>query len=437
MTVLGQDLAVETQPIDLSQGFPQGRTALMVIHGIGEQIPFESLDSFTRGLIKYLKTQKVRCKLSHQIVEQQEVDGSSWTESFVRLNSTEQADWSIDIHEYYWAYLTEEMISPAEVWQWLEQTLQGTDRFYKQPENRHLLEDLQENQRISPQPYLKNLSPFWSGQSSTYSWYRLSQVVWRLRFLYPLLRLALFLIPTWPYWKPLLRLRRWIGRQTTQVIVGYIGDIAIYTAMDQKSKYFRIRQKILSGAQALLEAVLKDQDCDRVIVIGHSLGSVIAYDALNRLNIKASLRSKLPHKQGAQFDEQLKKLGGLITFGSPLDKVAFFFREQLGGSLNSGEEAPYIRLQILRHLYSFKAKLSQSDSKEIEVDSPVEPKLDHLPWVNYWNRKDPISGHLHFYTINDKDNVHLDLPERWGEAHNGYWRCPNFYEDIVRRFLLS
>ena len=43
------------------------------------------------------------------------------------------------------------------------------------------------------------------------------------------------------------------------VITGDIGDIAIYTTMDEKSKNYRIRQQILNGSQALVEAVLNDE----------------------------------------------------------------------------------------------------------------------------------------------------------------------------------
>jgi hypothetical protein len=75
------------------------------------------------------------------------------------------------------------------------------------------------------------------------------------------------------------------------------------------------------------------------------LGSVIADDTLNRINIAANLKSgkAIPHK----------KIAGLITL--PPDKIAFFFREH-------SREAESVRRQIVEHLHSFKAK--RLDSSE-------------------------------------------------------------------------
>jgi hypothetical protein len=381
----------------MAAGFPKGHKVFVVIHGIGEQNPFETLDSFTRGLVRYLKS-KVQFKLEHRIAERKGADGSDWVESFVRLSPPQGDDW-IDIHEYYWAYLTEEKISPSEVLEWVVQTLEGTIRFYD--ENQDL------RQRYETRP----------GRPR----FRLRKVVRVLRWIYPLIRVARFLVP---HWIRLRAVREWVERRATWILVGYIGDIAIYTTMDQKSRHYEIRQRILKESQALLEAILAEAPEDaQVIVAGHSLGSVIAYDTLNRLNIKANLP--------AGEDLPLKKLAGLITFGSPLDKVAFFFREHAG-------KDQYVRRQIMEHLHSFKAKplSSQEDQKEPYVlANPVAPKLDHLPWVNYWSKNDPISGHLDFYQIPDQDNVCLDLPEKWGVAHVRYWCHMPFYEDIARRFL--
>ncbi|MFQ5795612.1 MAG: hypothetical protein ACE5JP_11255 [Candidatus Bipolaricaulia bacterium] len=368
--------------------FPKGRTAFLVIHGIGEQNPFETLDSFSRGLWKYLKSQGMDIEGTHQLAERKGAGGVHWTESFVRLSSPQGEDW-IDTHEHYWAYLTEEKISVPEVWQWVDRTLQGTKRFYKE-----------ESQLQRPRRF------------------PLQRVVRTLRLFYPMIRLTLFLISHSPYLKWLQAIREWIEQLGTPFIVGYIGDIAIYTTMDQKSRHYRVRQQILAESQALLEAILKDEQYDRVIVAGHSLGSVIAYDTLNRLNIKAELPSgvSLP----------LAKLQGLITFGSPLDKIAFFFREQVG-------EDQHVRHQIIQHLHSFKVKPLRQDPNPYFLTSPVTPKLDELSWVNYYNNKDPISGRLDFY--HKLDNVYLKLPDRWGVAHGGYWDYKGFYDDIAQRFL--
>jgi len=47
--------------------FPTGRTAFVVIHGIGEQSPFETLDSFGRGLLGEFDQQRIAYQLAHKL----------------------------------------------------------------------------------------------------------------------------------------------------------------------------------------------------------------------------------------------------------------------------------------------------------------------------------------------------------------------------------
>lgn len=58
---------------------------------------------------------------------------------------------------------------------------------------------------------------------------------------------------------------------------------------------------------------------DQVILAGHSLGSVVAYDALDRLSNDLNTGNwRFPK-------DKRERLPGLVTFGSPLDKIALFF----------------------------------------------------------------------------------------------------------------
>jgi hypothetical protein len=380
-----------------------GKTAILVIHGIGEQRPFETLDSFSRGLVEFLRTQKRRFSLKHEIVERRGSAGVTWNESLLQIHP-HKGTRSIDIHEFYWAYLTEQRITVPEVLEWVEKTLQGTRRFYR--ENKELQRKFEKRRKTPIFP--------------------LTWVAWALRvvtLLYPLYRLTSLLFkPVLPLLsiKWVAPLWNWLAKNTTWIIVGYIGDIAIYTTTDEKSRKYRIRQQILKECQSQVEAILEDSRYDRVIIAGHSLGSVIAFDTLNRINIKSNLPS------GAKL--RIDKITGLITFGSPLDKIAFFFREH-----TTAQE--YIRRQIKSHLHSFKAKTLDDQNDDLILSNPIQHNLDDVLWVNYYSKSDPISGHLDFYQIAEEDNVLLDLPEFWGVAHVGYWTHQPFYEDVVARFL--
>ncbi|MBI4548532.1 MAG: hypothetical protein HY707_11155 [Ignavibacteriae bacterium] len=370
--------------------FPTTKTAFLVIHGIGEQNPFETLDSFTRGLVKYLQSQHIPFTMEHKLAERTGARSTKWIESYVRLSD---GDNFIDVHEYYWAYMTEEQISPGEVFEWVQKALSGAMSYYRQNE------ELRKKYEGGPRPY----------------WWRLLSIMRWMRYWYWLVRLLLFLLPEHGWLKSL---RERVEKWATHIIVGYIGDIAIYTTTDEKSRYYKIRQEILAESLTLLEAVLKQKEYDRVVIAGHSLGSVIAYDTLNRLNIKANV--------GHADDLFLKKVAGLITFGSPLDKIAFFFREH-------ATEDQYVRRQILEQLHSFKAKPLSLANNPVPLKNTLAAKLDRVTWINVYDDNDPISGHLDFYKVDENLKIHLGM--RWGLAHVGYWEDEKFYKELAQRFL--
>lgn len=396
---------------NINPSFPKGRTAFLVIHGIGEQNPFETVDYFAQNLIKYFEKQNLDLKLEHVITKRRLSTGRIWTESFVRLSSNDEQSF-IDIHEYYWAYQTENHISVPETLHWAERTLDGTIKFYNHTDDKDLLEKLLSKKK-----------------GNNFFVFRLRWLTIFLRLfnlIYPVLRLLLWLIlslaspflsgsflqPAWKLSKKLV----------TPLLVDYVGDVAIYTTTDVKSPRQKIRELILAESSTLLKAILRDQKAnyDQVILVGHSLGSCIAYDTLNHLCIEASLGGD----KGKNL--HLDKIAGLVTFGSPLDKIAFFFREV-------AQQGQYIRKRILEHLNSFRVKPVASKSPFFTTH-PVNCQLDQVKWVNYYHLSDPISGHLDYYE--NLENVRMEFPATWGEqGHLGYWTDPSFYEDIAKRFL--
>ncbi|MFN6539103.1 MAG: hypothetical protein RM021_022495 [Nostoc sp. EkiNYC01] len=392
----------------------KGRTAFLFIHGIGNQNPFETVDFFTQNFLQYFDKQNLAFNLEHLIAKRRLSTGSFWTESFIRLKPTDNnEDWLIDIHEYYWSAYTENKITVPEILQWAEQTLDGTIKFYNRKENQPLLDNLLAN---------KNRKTFFT--------YRLRSLTILLRifnFLYPVLRMGIWLILllAGPFLKGRFLQSAWqLSKQLiTPPIVSFIGDITIYCITDQKSPYKMIRQQILTESLTLLKAILEDKQAnyDQVIIAGHSLGSCIAYDTLNLMCVEASL------SQDENQSLLLDKIKGLITFGSPLDKIAFFFREV-------AQEGQYIRQRILEHLNSFRVKQQFTQKNQYSIKNPVECKLDGVRWVNYYHLKDPISGHLDYYE--NLDNVEMKYQASWGDGgHQGYWFDTSFYENIADRFL--
>ncbi len=53
----------------INMRFPQGRTAFLLIHGIGQQNPYETVDYFAQNLLKYFEGQNLPTQLEHYIAK--------------------------------------------------------------------------------------------------------------------------------------------------------------------------------------------------------------------------------------------------------------------------------------------------------------------------------------------------------------------------------
>jgi hypothetical protein len=176
---------------------------------------------------------------------------------------------------------------------------------------------------------------------------------------------------------------------------------------------------------------------DEIIVLGHSLGSVVAYHALNAVLVTDALR---PPTQPLRAAERTSLF---LTFGSPLDKITYLFRAQAA----KPHEAPR------------KARRPDEDRRTGPVlavavpgDSTFRDALDgafaplascsatrwQIPWTNIWAPGDIISGALNYFDPaenkrrpNDPPRVNNekeDNASRWKPiaAHTRYWMQPKF-----------
>ena len=95
------------------------RTAVLVLHGIGAQKPYETLDQFARGLLGFFRpaqpsertpiqegelsdqpTQQIRFR---QYAANLNTGEKDWTQAFVRVRTPSRPGELIDVYEYYWA----------------------------------------------------------------------------------------------------------------------------------------------------------------------------------------------------------------------------------------------------------------------------------------------------------------------------------------------
>jgi len=193
----------------------------------------------------------------------------------------------------------------------------------------------------------------------------------------------------------------------------YVGDIALYVTADWQPAASRSRDLIKEAAARLLEGLLRDPGYDRIVIVGHSLGSVIAFDALNLLSRNRRLENVRP-------PAPLEKLTGLLTFGSPLDKVAYFFREET-------DDGAAIHAQLLSFMHPTKRLPSRRDDGPYRLKGYEVPFKD-LRWVNLHAPLDAISDPLVFYGVTERMQRNY-FP---AGSHGRYWRDSVTYEWLLR-----
>jgi hypothetical protein len=240
-----------------------------------------------------------------------------------------------------------------------------------------------------------------------------------------------------------------------------VGDLAIYNSIDPKSSFYKVRKEILKGAVNALKSLLELSDDNRVvpggkntgridygrvILAGHSLGSQIAFDAVNRLSQMISGGKMVGIDTAGNYLDTdgnavrvaaggvtLKNISeqfcGLVTFGSPLDKIAFFLRQQ-------APDEEYLRLQILRNYHSFKQKEWLELSKiKYRLESPYARIFDDIRWYNYHDAADPISGRLDYYA--KVRNRRRSYKKKWrGFTHDDYWTDGELFREIITDFII-
>jgi hypothetical protein len=180
----------------------------------------------------------------------------------------------------------------------------------------------------------------------------------------------------------------WVAKR---VFVDYLGDVEVYTSGSDVARNHEVRREIIERTREKLAYILygetwsrrpqerKESEYDEVVIVGHSLGSVIAYDVL----------CDMLRKEGGNDAVRARaRIRHLFTVGSPLDKIWYFFRER-------PDPSSIIHQGILARLKGVKA--SGID------DSP----LSDLSWTNLWCWTDWVSGPLEMYG-DQVVNVHVD-----------------------------
>lgn len=420
-------------------------TAILVIHGVGNQRPIETIDMFARGLIgayaEYGGHSNDSLTLTHMLAKKSGDSNEVWFDNYLRINRKD-SDKHIDIYEYYWANYPSGKVSLDDMQAWAKRVARGAKDFYSQ-------EKLGER-------YKDDSIFFKNGRFLRFKYYIFLQL--GVVFI-PVMNVVLEKTSGWLEKVPGIgligeKLGRSIKESVTHLITSVAGDVVAYNTKDPKYGLYEIRKRILDGAVKSLRYLIepkhgavkgvKERPYERVVIAAHSLGSQIAFDALNRLNHLISQDEII----GVGNDGRLTSGGvkgghissyisGLVTFGSPLDKIAFFFRERSNGGA-------YIRREMLRNFHTFKQRdwYEGLGTDEFEVKGVLSRHLDKVQWRNYFDPHDPVSGSLDYYGKLDNINCRI----RTGKSrnivsilrnfsHSEYWNLRKMYGDVISKIL--
>lgn len=471
----------------------RGPVAVVVVHGIGQQIQFETLDSVVEGLLNHDQPgadddrRKQRCK---PVVRYARVGGKDLprAELLVHAKPDEEPGRPVHLYEAYWAPLTEGRVQLREVFQFLvEAAWNGWRNSSKRTFDRWMfggwvsLKTTEHTSRhlglaavvlaalvainvvtsaifassvlhqtgwdwVSPTIVAectviviamlglvgllmglmlasKSLGPFklalgvvgLAGLAllAAVGWY-----AWQRAPLNPALA------PDWaahplvvgPVWG-LLSILSWLVRGK---LVQYVGDVAVYVTPQKLDRFNELRKEIKDAVCEVVKAVYRHgadgsaPAYESIAIVGHSLGSVAAYDALNSVINTDQLEA------GGRL-RAVERTKLLLTFGSPLDKTAFIFAAQ-GRRTQETREALAAAVQPLIQDYAFR----------------------QFPWVNVWSPVDIVSGELDFYDDSTARgysaatrvlNVRDEQASTPLVAHTQYWKTRTIFEQLHSRLV--
>jgi len=215
------------------------RQAIMIVHGIGEQEPGSTLEQFVQGVIQTSPNEIETWTRPDQL------SGSFELRRITLKASAGQLRPTTDIFELYWAHLTRDT-TLSQVASWAQGLL------LRWP---------------VPKPFRTVWVLFWAlvlGVFTATLGYLLG--LWDFGRLIPFFAVV-GLFVTWAW--------RLAGKGA---VIDSLGDAARY--LTPRPSNIQNRQAIRIAAVDLLDALHQSAEYDRVIVVGHSLGSVIAYDAI-------------------------------------------------------------------------------------------------------------------------------------------------------------
>ena len=391
-----------TVPLDTSifqsiaPSAPSTRTvACMVTHGMGQQVPFETAASIAEA---FVRGRQPVSRQVNRVLLSTAPDANLISRIELQYAATATAP-AINLHIYegYWAPLTEGKITYVQALQFLfSGALAGFHTALKHKFSRWIFNDMREL------PVKKHTTTVLilvllflllglglaalAAVQINHAWTVLKHLLeGPFRALPAALLHAVTSHPAATLRTAVIVALGFVYRYFLHLfVIEYLGDVAIYVSSFKVSVFEDVRNAIQKTVFTIGSQIFAANDpasdpanprplYDKVIFVGHSLGSVITYDLINALIAWDT------HACSGQHNV-VSRISRFITFGSPLDKTAFLFRNQPSQDL---------------HFREAMAALMQP----LVLDYALRP----FPWVNLYSRKDIVSGYLQYYDFPNPD----------------------------------
>jgi pimeloyl-ACP methyl ester carboxylesterase len=354
------------------------KVAVLVCHGMGQQVPFQTLDCVAKLLTKSTEQHVHEVTLVN-------FGGKLLPRAELVLEDT-QGPVLVHLYEAYWAPFTEGRVNTWDVIKFLYESAWGGLQFAARGEFDRWLFGKTRSLREQFRPGSTAVKILGAlvifsllvilGLAVTLGGVALFALLLGLKGINGVFASAM-------NWSPVVVSGVWavllgLVLMVRYFLIQYVGDVAAYVSPYKVSKFDELRNQIQAAGEEVARCIYGLSDSSGkpcyggVVVVGHSLGSVLAYDTLNRMiDEEMYVDSSL---------EVVSRTQALITFGSPLDKTAFIFRSHLKSAVF--REALAGAKQPLIQSYKFRPD----------------------KWINIFSRLDVISGSLEFYDNWDEKN---------------------------------
>ena len=229
-------------------------------------------------------------------------------------------------------------------------------------------------------------------------------------------------------------LRMFLSPMRELMIKGF-SDMFYYASRDGKSS---IRATVASQIMRCIHDPLERGEPISLTLLGHSAGSVVAFDFLFYLfapqeilashesekrefiekqydNINVNSETREDFKKLRKLAEQQKlRVRRLITFGSPISMLAF-------------------RSNAVLEILAQGQQLNPSHYGLDQNPAVFGAALDGPRWINFWDKDDIIAWPVQFLMQDSPvvADIYTDVADRITTVHNKYWTSKVVYKEIA------